>query len=114
VQDFDFSMSQLLEDSVGLLVTDAAEGTSLEEAFGTTLKHLLAEGYGKDDFVYLLKENSKFVMPFERIDSLAYLRQQSSVPPKEHFASLLGGRATLSAGDAGLRPVPKHLEEIAD
>jgi hypothetical protein len=97
-----FSMSQLLEDSVGLLVADAAKGTSLEEAFGTTLKYLLAKGYRKEDFIYLLKENSKFVMPFERIDLLAYLRQQSSVPPKEHFASLLGGRATLSARDYDL------------
>jgi hypothetical protein len=41
-----FSMSQLLEDSVGLL----EDASALEEAFDTTLRLVLAEGYDKDDF----------------------------------------------------------------
>jgi hypothetical protein len=97
-----FSMSQLLQDSVGILEDAAAGGDALEEAFNTTLRHVLAEGYDKNDFFYLLKKNWKFVMLFEKIDSLAYLEAQSSPPPREHFASLLSGRAILSEVDYDL------------
>jgi hypothetical protein len=97
-------MSRLLQDSVGILEGGETNETTaaLEAAFSTTLSHVVAKGLAKSDFFYLMTRNSKFTMPFEKIDGLDYLKAQSLPPPREHFASRLSGRTILSEEEYGI------------
>ena len=84
-----FGLGRIIED---LKQTAIKTNTSQSTMFPSVYSFL--ESLGLDLASQSLVASKKISFPFEKINSFAYLRNCTSVPPLEHFSSLLRGDET--------------------
>ena len=77
-------------------VTAAAAKMNVPRAtmFPGVYKYLAALGLSEEE--QEIVSSAKIVFPFERISTISSLETVTSVPPREHFASLLRAEETIS------------------
>ena len=88
-----FGLNQLVGDAVQI---SNRKSIDLSTIFPNTLEHLISQGYDKGTFQYLLTQNAKMSMPFEVIESLSYLKQQTVPPPRSAFKNTLSNTLEIS------------------
>ena len=79
-----YSLGAIVDD---LNATAIKTNQPLKDIFATTYTYVTKRGYTDEQFEFLVRK--KMIMPFQKMDSLNYMLQQTAIPPRDHFTGPL-------------------------